>query len=62
MSLLDTLRPAPDLRVLVVAGGGGIGAAIVRTVVQTGGFAVLHDVKADGAAGAVFGAAVRLNR
>ena len=30
MSLLDTLRPTPGLRVLVVAGAGGIGAAIAR--------------------------------
>jgi 3-oxoacyl-[acyl-carrier protein] reductase len=39
-----------DKVVLVTGGGGGIGAAIVRTVVRTGGFAVLHDIKADGAA------------
>jgi NAD(P)-dependent dehydrogenase (short-subunit alcohol dehydrogenase family) len=45
-----------DLRdkvVLVTGGGGGIGAAIVRTVVKTGGFAVIHDIKADGPAGAL---------
>src|SRR5690242_2203793 len=40
-----------DKVVLVTGGGGGIGAAIVRTVVKTGGFAVLHDIRPDGAAG-----------
>jgi NAD(P)-dependent dehydrogenase (short-subunit alcohol dehydrogenase family) len=30
MSLLDTLHPTPGLRILVVGGGGGIGAAIAR--------------------------------
>jgi NAD(P)-dependent dehydrogenase (short-subunit alcohol dehydrogenase family) len=30
MSILDSLRPVPDLRVLVTAGAGGIGAAIAR--------------------------------
>jgi NAD(P)-dependent dehydrogenase (short-subunit alcohol dehydrogenase family) len=39
--------------VLVTGGGGGIGAATVRQVVGLGGFAVLHDVKADGAAAKV---------
>ena len=42
-----------DKIVLVTGGGGGIGAAIVRTVVKAGGFAVLHDIKADGSAGAL---------
>src|SRR5689334_5222532 len=39
--------------VLVTGGGGGIGAATVRQVVQLGGFAVLHDVRAEGAAAKV---------
>ena len=30
VSILDALRPARDLRVLVTAGAGGVGAAIVR--------------------------------
>ena len=30
MSILDALRPARDLRVLVTAGAGGVGAAIAR--------------------------------
>jgi NAD(P)-dependent dehydrogenase (short-subunit alcohol dehydrogenase family) len=36
--------------VLVTGGGGGIGAAIVRKVVQLGGAAILHDVRVDGRA------------
>lgn len=36
--------------VLVTGGGGGIGAAIVRKVVQLGGSAVLHDVRVAGRA------------
>ena len=36
--------------VLVTGGSGGIGAAVVRTVVKAGGLAILHDLKADGAA------------
>jgi len=36
--------------VLVTGGGGGIGAAIVRKVVQLGGDAVLHDVRVTGKA------------
>jgi 3-oxoacyl-[acyl-carrier protein] reductase len=39
--------------VLVTGAGRGIGAAIVRAVVQTGGKAVLHDVTAGGNAAAV---------
>ena len=30
MSILDSLRPPPDLRVLVTCGAGGIGAVIAR--------------------------------
>ena len=36
--------------VLVTGGGGGIGAAIVRKVVQLGGDVVLHDVRTGGKA------------
>lgn len=36
--------------VLVTGGSGGIGAAIVRTVVHAGGLAVLHDLRKEGAA------------
>jgi 3-oxoacyl-[acyl-carrier protein] reductase len=36
--------------VLVTGGSGGIGAAIVRKVVQLGGDVVLHDVRVDGKA------------
>ena len=36
--------------VLVTGGSGGIGAAVVRTIVKLGGQAVLHDLRADGAA------------
>lgn len=39
--------------VLVTGGGGGIGAATVRRVARLGGAAVLHDVKAEGAAAKV---------
>jgi len=44
MSLLDTLRPAPDLRVLVVAGGGGIGAAIACAFRAAGSHVHVCDV------------------
>ena len=36
MSVLDSLRPRADLRVLVTAGAGGIGAAIVRAFAECG--------------------------
>lgn len=39
--------------VLVTGGSGGIGAAVVRTVVKAGGLAVLHDLRAEGAATAL---------
>ncbi|MGF1609727.1 MAG: SDR family NAD(P)-dependent oxidoreductase [Kiloniellales bacterium] len=39
--------------VLVTGAGRGIGAAVVRTVVQTGGLAVLHDIRANGPAAEV---------
>ena len=44
MSLLDTLRPRPGLRVLVVAGGGGIGAAIARAFQVAGSQVHVCDV------------------
>jgi NAD(P)-dependent dehydrogenase (short-subunit alcohol dehydrogenase family) len=36
MPILETLRPAPNLRVLVTAGGGGIGATIARAFHEAG--------------------------
>jgi NAD(P)-dependent dehydrogenase (short-subunit alcohol dehydrogenase family) len=36
MSILDTLRPQPNLRVLVTAGAGGIGASIARAFHEAG--------------------------
>jgi NAD(P)-dependent dehydrogenase (short-subunit alcohol dehydrogenase family) len=36
MSILDSLRPPPNLRVLVTAGASGIGAAIARAFHQAG--------------------------
>jgi NAD(P)-dependent dehydrogenase (short-subunit alcohol dehydrogenase family) len=36
MSVLDSLRPAPGLRVLVTGGASGIGAAIGRAFVEAG--------------------------
>ena len=36
MSLLETLRPLPGLRVLVTAGASGIGARIARTLLEAG--------------------------
>jgi len=36
MSILDSLRPAPGLRILVTAGASGIGAAIARAFHESG--------------------------
>jgi NAD(P)-dependent dehydrogenase (short-subunit alcohol dehydrogenase family) len=36
MSILDSLRPAPGLRVLVSAGGAGIGAAVAKAFHEAG--------------------------
>lgn len=36
MSILDTLKPSPNLRVLVSAGASGIGAAVVRAFCTAG--------------------------
>lgn len=44
MTLLDTLRPPPGLRVLVVAGGGGIGAAIACAFRAAGSHVHVCDV------------------
>jgi NAD(P)-dependent dehydrogenase (short-subunit alcohol dehydrogenase family) len=44
MSILDSLRPAPHLRVLVTAGGAGIGAAVARAFQQAGARVHVCDV------------------
>lgn len=44
MSILDSLRPAPNLRVLVTAGAGGIGAAIARAFHEAGSRVHVCDV------------------
>jgi NAD(P)-dependent dehydrogenase (short-subunit alcohol dehydrogenase family) len=44
MSILDSLRPAPNLRVLVTAGAGGIGGAIARAFHQAGSRVHVCDV------------------
>jgi NAD(P)-dependent dehydrogenase (short-subunit alcohol dehydrogenase family) len=44
MPILDTLRPLPDLRVLVTAGGGGIGAAIARAFHEAGARVHICDI------------------
>ena len=44
MSILDSLRPAPGLRVLVTAGAGGIGAAIARAFNEAGARVHVCDV------------------
>jgi NAD(P)-dependent dehydrogenase (short-subunit alcohol dehydrogenase family) len=36
MSIIDSLRPTPGLRVLVTAGGSGIGAAVAKAFRETG--------------------------
>jgi NAD(P)-dependent dehydrogenase (short-subunit alcohol dehydrogenase family) len=36
MSILDSMRPAAGLRVLVTAGGGGIGATVARAFSESG--------------------------
>jgi NAD(P)-dependent dehydrogenase (short-subunit alcohol dehydrogenase family) len=36
MSIIDSLRPAPGLRVLVTAGASGIGAAVARAFCEAG--------------------------
>jgi NAD(P)-dependent dehydrogenase (short-subunit alcohol dehydrogenase family) len=44
MSILDSLRPVPNLRVLVTAGAGGIGAAIARAFHEAGSRVHVCDV------------------
>lgn len=44
MSVLESLHPRPDLRVLVTAGGGGIGATIARAFVEAGARVHVCDV------------------
>jgi NAD(P)-dependent dehydrogenase (short-subunit alcohol dehydrogenase family) len=44
MSILDSLRPIPELRVLVTAGAGGIGAAIARAFHEAGSRVHVCDV------------------
>jgi len=44
MSILDSLRPLPNLRVLVTAGAGGIGAAIARAFHEAGSRVHVCDV------------------
>jgi NAD(P)-dependent dehydrogenase (short-subunit alcohol dehydrogenase family) len=44
MAILDALRPAPNLRVLVTAGAGGIGAAIARAFHEAGSRVHVCDV------------------
>lgn len=44
MPILESLRPAPGLRVLVTAGAGGIGAAIARAFSEAGARVHVCDV------------------
>jgi NAD(P)-dependent dehydrogenase (short-subunit alcohol dehydrogenase family) len=44
MSILDSLRPVPNLRVLVTAGAGGIGGAIARAFHEAGSRVHVCDV------------------
>ncbi|TCO74183.1 SDR family oxidoreductase [Rhodovulum euryhalinum] len=44
MSIVDSLRPRPGLRVLVTAGGAGIGAEIARGFVEAGARVHVSDV------------------
>ena len=44
MSILDSLRPAPNLRVLVTAGAGGVGGAIARAFHEAGSRVHVCDV------------------
>jgi NAD(P)-dependent dehydrogenase (short-subunit alcohol dehydrogenase family) len=44
MNILDSLRPAPGLKVLVTAGAGGIGAAIARGFCEAGARVHVCDV------------------
>jgi NAD(P)-dependent dehydrogenase (short-subunit alcohol dehydrogenase family) len=44
MTVLDSLRPQPGLRVLVTAGGSGIGAAIARAFCEAGAHVHVCDI------------------
>lgn len=44
MPVLDSLLPRPNLRVLVTAGGGGIGAAMARAFHEAGGRVHVCDI------------------
>jgi NAD(P)-dependent dehydrogenase (short-subunit alcohol dehydrogenase family) len=44
MSILDSLRPTPNLRVLVTAGASGIGAAVARAFHASGGRVHVCDI------------------
>lgn len=44
MSILESLRPAPGLRVLVTAGANGIGAAIARAFAEAGALVHVCDI------------------
>lgn len=44
MSILDSLRPTPGLRVLVTAGASGIGAAVARAFHETGAHVHVCDI------------------
>jgi len=44
MSILDSLRPMPNLRVLVTAGAGGVGGAIARAFHEAGARVHVCDV------------------
>ena len=44
MGILDSLRPAPGLRVLVTAGASGIGAAVARAFYEAGAHVHVCDI------------------
>lgn len=44
MTVLDSLRPVPGLRVLITAGGSGIGAAIARAFAEAGAHVHVCDI------------------
>jgi NAD(P)-dependent dehydrogenase (short-subunit alcohol dehydrogenase family) len=44
MTILDSLRPTPGLRVLVTAGAGGIGAVIARAFAEAGAHVHVCDI------------------
>lgn len=44
MTILDSVRPAPGLRVLITAGAGGIGAVMARAFSEAGAFVHVCDI------------------